>query len=251
MNELFSLPGKRGIVTGASSGLGLETARLLAEAGAQVFAFSRSGRVKVENAPPLPATVREIAVDVADSKAVSDTVHDLAADGGLDFLVNNAGITDKRPAMEVDPEQFRKIQQVNVDAVFHLCQACFPFLRNASGAGRIVNIASMAAHLGFAEVAPYCVSKAAVLGITRSLSVEWAGQNILINSVSPGWFPSEMNRQVMNPEREQKILGRMPLHRYGEPRELAATVCFLLSPAASYITGQDIAVDGGALAFGY
>jgi NAD(P)-dependent dehydrogenase (short-subunit alcohol dehydrogenase family) len=109
----------------------------------------------------------------------------------------------------------------------------------------------MAAHLGFSEVVPYCTSKAAVLGLMRGLAVEWAGDGILVNAVAPGWFPSEMTRGVMDPDRRKKILARMPLHRFGEPDELAAAVLFLLSPAASYITGHELAVDGGALAFGY
>jgi NAD(P)-dependent dehydrogenase (short-subunit alcohol dehydrogenase family) len=109
----------------------------------------------------------------------------------------------------------------------------------------------MASYLGFSEVVPYCASKSAVIGITRGLAVEWASQNVLVNSVSPGWFPSLMNQQVMDVERQKKILSRMPLHRYGRPEELAAMICFLASPAASYITGQDFSVDGGALAFGY
>lgn len=89
------------------------------------------------------------------------------------------------------------------------------------------------------------------MGITRGLSVEWVDDNIPVNSVSPGWFLSEMVQGVLDPERERKILARMPMHRYGEPEELANMVLFLVSPAASYITGQDFAVDGGALAFGY
>ena len=109
----------------------------------------------------------------------------------------------------------------------------------------------MASYLGFSEVVPYSSSKAAVLGITRGLAVEWSADNILVNSVSPGWFPSEMSQQVMDDDRKSKILNRMPLHRFGRPEELAAMICFLASPAATYITGQDFSVDGGALAFGY
>jgi NAD(P)-dependent dehydrogenase (short-subunit alcohol dehydrogenase family) len=109
----------------------------------------------------------------------------------------------------------------------------------------------MAAHLGFNGVVPYCVSKSAVLGLMRGLAVEWADDGILVNSIAPGWFPSEMSQKVLDAERRKKILARMPLHRFGKPEELAAVVVFLLSPAASYITGHDLAVDGGALAFGF
>ncbi len=246
----FSLVGKRGIVTGGSSGLGLAISRLLARAGAEVHVLSRSGRVKTGGAGPDPAGIVHHAVDVTDTSAATAAVASIGGPG-LDFLVNNAGITTKKPATDFTVEEFRTIQTVNVDGVFALCQAAFPFLTMAPDAGRIVTISSMAAHLGFDGVVPYCASKAAVTGLTRGLAVEWAGRNILVNSVAPGWFPSEMNRQVMDPERQRKILARMPLHRYGEPDELANAVLFLLSPAARYITGIDLPVDGGALAFGY
>ena len=246
----FSLEGKRGIVTGGSSGLGLAISRLLARAGAEVFVFSRSGRVKKDEAGPDPKGIHHVAVDVTDTASTEKAVAGIGADG-LDFLVNNAGIILKKQASEFSDAEFRTIQQVNVDALFSLCRSAFPFLSQAPDAGRIVNISSMAAHLGFSEVVPYCVSKSAVLGLTRGLAVEWAERNVRVNSVAPGWFPSEMNRQITDAERQKKILARMPLHRYGEPEELANMVLFLVAPATSYITGVDFAVDGGALAYGY
>ena len=109
----------------------------------------------------------------------------------------------------------------------------------------------MAAYLGFSEILPYTSSKSALLGLTRGLAVEWAKENILVNSVSPGWFPSELNKVVMDEERERRILNRMPLHRFGRPEELSPIICFLASQASTYITGQDFSVDGGALAYGY
>jgi NAD(P)-dependent dehydrogenase (short-subunit alcohol dehydrogenase family) len=143
------------------------------------------------------------------------------------------------------------MNNININGVYHCSKYAFPYLKVSKHVGRIINISSMASYLGFSEVVPYCASKSAVIGITRGLAVEWADKNILVNSVSPGWFPSLMNQQVMDADRQKKILSRMPLHRYGKPEELAAMICFLASPAASYITGQDFSVDGGALAFGY
>lgn len=128
----------------------------------------------------------------------------------------------------------------------------FPYLRKSQHAGRIINITSMAAHLGFAEVTPYCSTKAAVAGITRGLAIEWANNNVLVNSVAPGWIQTNLTQAVADPDRLAKILNRMPLHRYGHPRKAVGTmVWFLVSDAASYITGQDFAVDGGALSYGF
>ncbi|WP_243136276.1 SDR family NAD(P)-dependent oxidoreductase [Faecalibacterium prausnitzii] len=128
---------------------------------------------------------------------------------------------------------------------------CYPYLKKSADKGRIINITSMSAHLGFSEVVPYCASKGAVLAMTRALAVEWAQDNITVNSIAPGWFRSKMNEQVVDAAREQKILNRMPLHAYGDTRDLGKMAEFLVGDGAAYITGQDFAVDGGALAFGY
>ena len=171
---------------------------------------------------------------------------------GIDFVVNNAGITKRVKAEAVTQDWWNSINKLNVDAPFVLSQYCYPYLRNSGTIGRIVNIASMAAHLGFSEVTPYCSTKAAILGITRGLAVEWAKDNITVNSVSPGWINTNMTQTVADPERLAKIINRMPLHRYGHPRnDIGAMVWFLVSDAACYITGQDFAADGGALSYGF
>jgi 2-dehydro-3-deoxy-D-gluconate 5-dehydrogenase len=243
---LFSLRGKTGIVTGGTSGLGLEIARLLAAAGARVHSFSRSGR----SSGRAPRGVTHHAVDVTDTARVEELVRRIGK-SRLDFLVNNAGITVRAPFVRGRREDWDRIQNVNVTAAAELARHAYPFLRKSRHPCRVVFISSMAAHLGFDEVVPYAVSKSAILGLMRGLAVEWARDGILVNSVAPGWFPSAMTRGVMDPARRQKILARMPLHRFGEPAELAGAVLFLLSPAATYITGHDLAVDGGALAFGF
>lgn len=133
----------------------------------------------------------------------------------MDFLINNAGITKKCRAEKFPMEDFGHIMEVNVTSLFALSQICYPYLKNSPYKGRIINISSMAAHLGFSEVVPYCTSKSAVCGLTRGLAVEWANDNICVNSIAPGWFPSEMNKQVMTPERKAAILARMPVHAFG------------------------------------
>jgi len=248
LESWFSLKGTTGIVTGGSSGLGLAIARCLAEAGAHVHAFSRTGRAKTGGRQ---ARVVQHAIDVTDTATLAEAVRDIGRRKGLDFVVHAAGITARAVFAEGTAADWRRIQEVNVTAAAELARGAYPFLKKSRHPGRMLFITSMAAHLGFAEVAPYCASKAAVLGLMRALAVEWAGDGILVNSIAPGWFPTAMTAKVMDVDRRKKILARMPLHRFGRADELAAGALFLLSPAATYITGHDLAIDGGALAFGY
>ena len=246
------LEGYAGIVTGASSGIGLAIANSLAEAGATVYIISRTGKVKEGYPESVPGTVH-IKGDITNVESMKKICAELADkhDGHLDFLVNNAGATYKCLAQDVPAEEFDRVINVNVTCVFRMCQICYPYLKKSPHKGRIINISSMSAHLGFTQVVPYCTSKAAVCGMTRGLAVEWAEDNICVNSIAPGWFRSKMNEQVVDAAREQKILNRMPLHAYGDTRDLGKMAEFLVGDGASYITGQDFAVDGGALAYGY
>lgn len=195
------LEGRTGIVTGGSSGIGYAIANTLAQAGAKVYAISRSGAVKSGMAPSAEGVIH-VRGDVTDGARMAEIIREIGEKEGLDFLVNDAGITQKHRAEVFPMETFEQILSVNVTSVFRLCQLCYPYLSKSAHKGRIVNISSMAAHLGFSEVVPYCTSKAAVCGMTRGLPVEWANDNMCVNSIAPGWFPSEMNRQVMTPERK-------------------------------------------------
>lgn len=244
------LEGRRGIVTGGSSGIGYAIANVLGEAGAAVYAVSRTGAVK-EGLKASHENVIHIRGNVTDYQRMEEIIEMVSKEGAIDFLINDAGITKKCRAEEFPMEDFEKILKVNVSSIFQLCQLCYPHLKKSAHKGRIINISSMAAHLGFTEVVPYCTSKAAVCGLTRGLAVEWANDNLCVNSIAPGWFPSEMNKQVMTPERKAAILGRMPVHAFGDTNDLGHMAEYLLSDHARYITGQDFAVDGGALAYGY
>ncbi|MCI8578558.1 MAG: SDR family oxidoreductase [Lachnospiraceae bacterium] len=246
------LKGRAGIVTGASSGIGYAIAETLAGAGATVYVISRTGTVKEDMAPSHPHVIHKKG-DVTDYAAMKEMIARIAADHGdtLDFLVNNAGATAKKRAEDFDDKDFDRILEVNVKSVFKLSTLCYPYLKASAHKGRIVNISSMSAHLGFSEVVPYCTSKAAVCGMTRGLAVEWAEDNICVNSIAPGWFASKMLTDVMDPARKEKILSRMPVHQFGDTRDLGALALFLIGDHGSYITGQDYAMDGGALAYGY
>lgn len=252
LEQFFSLKGRVGIVTGASSGIGRGIAHLLADAGAAVYNFSRRPTRTEGLDFELNPNVVDVAIDITDLDAVKILADQIGREHGLDFLINNAGMTKRVPAETVDQEWWRGIHTLNVDVPFFLAQQCFPYLSQSRHIGRVVNISSMAAHLGFSEVTPYCSTKSAVTGITRGLAVEWAGRNVLVNSVAPGWIQTHMTQVVGDPDRLAKIISRMPLHRYGHPRkEVGAMVWFLVSDAAAYITGQDFAVDGGALSYGF
>ncbi|MDO4961606.1 MAG: SDR family oxidoreductase [Eubacteriales bacterium] len=247
---MLDLKGRKGIVTGGSSGIGYAISNKLAEAGATVYVISRTGSLK-EGMAPQADSVKHIKGDITNYEEMAKIVADIAGDGAIDFLVNNAGISKRCRAEAFPAEDFERIMEVNIHSYFRLSQICYPYLKKSAYKGRIVNISSMAAHLGFVEVVPYSITKSAVLGLTRGLAVEWANDNICVNSIAPGWFPSELSKQVMDAERKAAILNRMPVHAFGDTNDLGAMAAFLISENAAYITGQDFAVDGGALAYGF
>ncbi len=247
---MFDLTGRVGIITGASSGIGFAIANVLADAGAKIYALSRTGKPK-DDKEPLNDSIIHISADVCDYSSLGELVEEIGSKDGIDFLINNAGTSIKKRAEEFSDKEFEIIQQVNVNSIFKLSCLCYPYLKESSHMGRIINISSMAAHLGFSEVVPYCTSKGAVIGMTRGLAVEWVNDNITVNSIAPGWFPSELSRKIMDEERRALILSRMPMHKFGDTKDIGAMACYLLSDSAKYITGQDFAIDGGALAFGF
>lgn len=246
VNGIFGLEGRVGIITGASSGIGFEIANVLADAGAKIYDLSRTLRetAKHEN-------IVRIKVDVTDQMRMKEIIEGIGQEEGIDFLINNAGITKRIKAEAVDPAFWKMIHEINVDAVFFTSQLAYPYLKNSKYIGRILSISSMASYMGFSEVVPYCSTKSAVTGITRGLSVEWAGDNILVNSISPGWFKSNMNAQVLDEVRDQKIKSKIALGTYGELKDIGYMALFLLGNGANYITGQDFSVDGGARSLGY
>lgn len=246
------LAGYCGIVTGGSSGIGLDIANQLALQGATVYIISRTGKVKEGCPESAPGTIH-VQGDLMDRPRMEAIVSDIAAKHGgtLDFLVNNAGVTCKCPAQEVTEADFDRVLDTNVKCVFSMSQILYPYLKKSPHKGRIINISSMSAHLGFSLVVPYCTSKAAVLGLTRGLAIEWANDNICVNSIAPGWFHSKLSDQVVDDKRRAQILNRIPVHEFGDTNDIGALAAFLIGPHGTYINGQDYAIDGGALAYGY
>jgi NAD(P)-dependent dehydrogenase (short-subunit alcohol dehydrogenase family) len=174
----------------------------------------------------------------------------LARFGRIDILVNAAGFTRKQPAESIREEEWNHLIDTNLTGALRSCQSFYEPLKT-SGAGRIINIASLGSYLAFHGVSAYCAAKTALLSLTRSLACEWARDGISVNAIAPGVFPTELNRQMITgTERGGEMLMRTPMGRFGRPEELVGAAVLLASDAASFLTGQCIAVDGGYLASG-
>ncbi len=251
VHSLFGCSGRKAIVTGASSGLGTEMARTLAQAGADVLIVARRQERLAALAEELTSAAGRVFCCVADLSKRSDlTLIAQQAEeqlGGCDILVANAGTANRVPLKSMDESDFSDILDLNITAQFLLSKALFPLLK-ASQAGRIVNIASVYG-LGASAInglGAYTTSKHALIGLTRSQAVEWARDGITANAIAPGYFPTEMTQTALADERMgAKLRAFIPQDRFGDPRELAPALLFLCSAANSYVTGTVIAVDGG------
>ena len=247
--DQFRLDGKVAIVTGASSGLGVDFAKALAEAGADVaLGARRIDRLQQTQAMVESIGRRAIAVecDVTDPDAcerlVARAVDEL---GAVDILVNNAGVASAVPATRETPEQFRAVVDVNLFGTYWMAQACARVMAPGS---TIVNIGSVMGYMsaGLPQAA-YASSKSAVIGLTRDLAQQWSGRKgIRVNALAPGWFPTDMT-DAHQAGYLDAIAARAPLGRLGRPEEAAAALVFLASPASSYVTGTVLLADGGIL----
>ena len=244
------LRGKTAIVTGGTRGIGLAIVRTFLQNGAKVALFgSRMETVdkalsalKAENAA---WPVIGLAPDLTDYAAVAQALTDVhAAFGGLDILVNNAGISAREPLAEYRPEDFQKIMDLNVTAVFNACKAAEPIMR-AAGHGCIINTSSMVSLYGQPSGVGYPTSKFAVNGLTKSLARELGPAGIRVNAVAPGVTRTDMVA-ALPAELVERISAPIPLRRIGEPEEVANVFLFLASDLASYVTGAVISVDGAA-----
>jgi NAD(P)-dependent dehydrogenase (short-subunit alcohol dehydrogenase family) len=253
-SRCFDLSGRVAVVLGGTSGLGKSISIGLAAHGAHVVPAGRRADAVASVCEQIRAAGRQtlaMPADVTDRDSVlrlRDAV--LAKWPHANILVNAAGITFRKPTIAVTGAEWSGLLNTNLDGVLHACQAFYESLK-ASGAGRIINIASLGSYLAFQEVAAYCASKAAVLSLTRSLAIEWARDKICVNAIAPGIFPTGLNSNLLTgTERGRELLLRTPMRRFGEPHEVAGAAVLLASDGASFITGHCIAVDGGFLASG-
>ena len=234
----MTLAGEVAIVTGAAQGLGAAIADALAAEGAAV------ARTDVAGA--------EFELDVGNRASVEHAVETVAAAlGEPTILVNNAGVNRIGASETLEEDRWQQVVDVNLTGTFRCAQACGARML-AAGRGSIVNVASISAFLGMPGRAAYCATKAGVVGLTRALGVEWAARGVRVNAVAPGYVDTPMIRQaiaegLLDPE---ELAARTPAGRVADPAEVAAAVAYLASPAARYVTGQTLVVDGGYLAYG-
>lgn len=244
----FRLDGEVALVTGGGTGIGLAIARCMAEAGARVVLVGRRANVLEEAAGQLGSAVSCELHDVTQVEESAALLRRVEARlGPVSILVNNAGVHLKKPAIETTEAEFLDVFNTHVIGAFSLARAAAPGMIERRG-GSILFVASMASLFGIPQVVAYSAAKSAYVGLVNSLTVELSPHQVRVNAIAPGWIETEMMRRAVetDPERKQKILGRTPMARFGAPDDIGRAAVYLCSPAAAFVTGVVLPVDGGA-----
>ncbi len=253
--DLFRLNGKTAIITGGGRGLGEYMANALSDVGASVVLCSR----KVEACEGVKQEIEAkggkalaLACDITKPSDVEHVIEETYKTfGDIDILVNNSGATWGTPAEDMPLEQFERVVDINVKGTFIVSQAVGKTMIAHGQGGTIINIASVAGLVGgnpnYIQAVGYHASKGAVVNMTRDLATSWAHYGITVNAIAPGWFPTKMSRGLLD-KYEEKMLSDIPLKRFGGPDDIKGVIVFLASPAAAFITGQIVVVDGGSIA---
>ena len=249
MNEAFSLEGKKAIVTGGGTGIGLGVTKALIEAGAKVLITGRREEKLKEVCEELGESCVYFSGDMtsSDDRAQLISQAETLLSGPLNILINNAGNHLKKAAVEVTDEEFQNVMNIHVNASFALSRDFYPSLLK-SGGGSIVMIASMASYMGIPKIVAYTTAKSAIVGLTRGLAAEWSPDNIRVNAIAPGWISTPMTDKAFagDPERMNKVLSRTPMNTFGKAEDIGQAAVYLCSPASKFVTGTLFPVDGGA-----
>ncbi|MCJ7871427.1 SDR family oxidoreductase [Phaeobacter sp. J2-8] len=250
--SLFDLTGRTALITGSSLGIGNALAKGLAEAGARIVMNARNADRLAEAADTLRATgatVDTLAFDVTDAKALGAAIDAYEGEvGAIDILINNAGMQHRTPLEDFPPEMFDKLMLTNVNSAFYVGQAVARHMITRK-AGKIINIASVQAALARPGIAPYTATKGAIANLTKGMATDWAKYGLNCNAIAPGYFDTPLNAAlVADPEFSAWLEKRTPAGRWGQVEELVGAAVFLSSPAASFVNGHTLYVDGGITA---
>jgi gluconate 5-dehydrogenase len=245
---MFSLEGKRALVTGSSRGIGYGIAEALAGAGAEIIINSRNPEALGAAAARLAeggAVVRALAFDVASEDSVEDAIaHAENEIGPIDILVNNAGMQHRQPLEEWTLDKFQQVMDTNVTSAFLVSRAVVRGMI-ARKSGKIINICSVLSNFARQSVAPYSASKAAIANLTRGMAVDWAKYGLNVNGIAPGYIATELNEALLqNQDFNAWVEKRTPMGRWGDPAELGGAAVFLASKASSFVNGHILYVDG-------